>query len=113
MLICADTFVDDYVQRIARFKPDLVLVPYGWAAEVDKWPQHEKDLEHLVARRAKEWNCPVVGTDLVGVIMHGPWTGQTYGGGSVVADASGQTVAVLRDRDVEVRVVEVAVTRHN
>ena len=90
-----------------------MLVPYGWAAEFDKWPQHEKDLEHLVARRAKEWNCPVVGTDLVGVITHGPWTGQTYGGASVVADASGQTVTVLRDRDVEVRVVEVAITRHN
>ncbi len=113
VLICADTFVDDYAQRIAQFKPDLVLVPYGWAAEFDKWPQHEKDLEHLVARRAKEWNCPVVGTDLVGVITHGPWTGQTYGGASVVADASGQAVAVLRDRDVEVRVVELAVTHHN
>lgn len=112
VLICADTFIDDYVQRIAQLKPNLVLVPYGWAAEFDKWPQHEKDLENLVARRAKEWNCPVVGTDLVGVITHGPWTGQTYGGASVVADASGRTVAILRDRDVEVRVVELPIVRH-
>ena len=113
VLICADTFVDAYTERIRHLKPDLVLVPYGWAAEVDKWPQHEKDLEQLVARRAKAWDCPVVGTDLVGVIMHGPWKGQTYGGASVVANASGQAVAVLRDRDVEVRVVELPIAHHN
>jgi len=113
ILICADTFVDAYVERINQLKPDLVLVPYGWAAEVDKWPQHEKDLEHLVARRAAAWKCPVVGTDLVGVIMHGPWKGQTYGGASVVADGSGQVVAILRDRDVEVRVVELPVGRRD
>jgi predicted amidohydrolase len=106
-LICADTFGDAHVERMAESKPDLVLVPYGWAAEVDKWPQHEKDLEHLVARRAQAWRCPVVGTDLVGVIMHGPWQGQTYGGASVVADGAGHVLAVLRDRDVEVRVVDV------
>jgi N-carbamoylputrescine amidase len=111
VLICADTFVDAYVERINQLKPDLVLVPYGWAAEVDKWPQHEKDLEHLIARRAQAWGCPVVGTDLVGVIMHGPWTGQTYGGASVVADGAGHVVAVLRDRDVEVRVVELPMAR--
>ncbi|HMD84760.1 MAG TPA: carbon-nitrogen hydrolase family protein [Terriglobia bacterium] len=111
ILICADTFVDAYVERISKLKPDLVLVPYGWAAEVDKWPEHEKELEHLVARRAEAWKCPVVGTDLVGVIMHGPWKGQTYGGASVVADGSGQVVAVLRDRDVEVRVVELPIAR--
>jgi len=113
VLICADTFVDAYVERINQLNPDLMLVPYGWAAEVDKWPQHEKDLEHLVARRAEAWKCPVVGTDLVGVITHGPWTGQTYGGGSVVADGSGRVVALLRDRDVEVRVVELPVARRD
>jgi predicted amidohydrolase len=113
VLICADTFVDDYVEHITKLKPDLVLAPYGWAAEVDKWPQHEKDLEQLVARRATTWKCPVVGTDLVGVISHGPWKGQTYGGGSVVADGSGQVLAVLRDRDVEVRVVEVPILLHD
>jgi len=105
VLICADTFVDAYVERINQLKPDLVLVPYGWAAQVDKWPQHEQELKHLVARRAATWECPVVGTDLVGVISHGPWKGQTYGGASVVADASGKVLDVLRDRDVEVRTV--------
>ena len=112
VLICADTFVDAYVERIKQLNPDLVLVPYGWAAEVDKWPQHEKELERLVARCAATWKCPVVGTDLVGVIMHGPWKGQTYGGASVVADGSGKVLAILRDRDVEVRVVELPVAQH-
>jgi predicted amidohydrolase len=111
ILICADTFVDAYFERLNQLKPDLVLVPYGWAAEVDKWPEHEKELERLVARRAEAWKCPVVGTDLVGVIMHGPWKGQTYGGASVVADGSGQVMALLRDRDVEVRVVELPIAR--
>ncbi|HTP89002.1 MAG TPA: carbon-nitrogen hydrolase family protein [Bryobacteraceae bacterium] len=107
MVICADTFGDAYAERIAGLKPDLMLVPYGWAAPVDKWPGHSKELERLVSRRAALWKCPVIGTDLVGVMMHGPWKGQTYGGASLVVDASGAVVATLRDRDVEVRVVEV------
>jgi len=113
LVICADTFVDTYAERVAQLKPDLVLVPYGWAATVDEWPAHEKDLERLVARRAQMWKCPVVGTDLVGVMMHGPWTGKTYGGASVVADGSGRVLALLRDRDVEVRVVEFPLTRRD
>ena len=109
IVICADTFGDAYARRIAELKPDLMLVPYGWAAEVDKWPGHSKALERLVTRRAVMWKCPVVGTDLVGVMMHGPWKGQTYGGASLVVDASGAVLATLRDRDVDVRVVDVKV----
>ena len=105
-LICADTFVDSYTERIAKLKPDLMLIPYGWAAEVDKWPGHAKGLERLVVGRAKMFGCPVVGTDLVGVMTHGPWKGQTFGGSSVVANASGHVLATLRDRDVETRVIE-------
>jgi predicted amidohydrolase len=105
--------VDAYAERVAELKPDLMLVPYGWAAEVDKWPEHEKDLERLVARRAQMWKCPVVGTDLVGVMMHGPWKGRTYGGASVVVDGSGKVLAILRDRDVEVRVVELPLARRD
>jgi predicted amidohydrolase len=59
------------------------------------------------------WKCPVVGTDLVGVMMHGPWKGRTYGGGSVVADGSGKVLATLRDRDVEVHVIKLALTRRD
>lgn len=106
MLICADTFEDDFVARAAALRPDLMLVPYGWAAPPEQWPQHAGELENLVARRARDFGCPTVGTDLVGVISHGPWARQTYGAASVVADADGHVLAVLRDRDVEVRTVE-------
>jgi N-carbamoylputrescine amidase len=106
VVICADTFSDEYANRIASLKPDLMLVPYGWAETVDKWPAHERDLEELVISRAKLWKCPVVGTDLVGEMTHGPWTGRTYGGGSVVADGSGKILAILRDRDTDVRVID-------
>ena len=106
VLICADTFVDDYALRLASLKPDLVLVPYGWAETFEKWSQNEKDLERLVASRAKMWKCPTVGTDLVGEMTQGPWKGRSYEGASVVADASGAVLEVLRDRDTDLRVVE-------
>ena len=112
VVICADTFTDAYAQRVASRNPDLMLVPYGWAAPVDKWPAHEKDLERLVASRAKLWKCPTVGTDLVGEMTHGPWKGYTYGGASVVADASGRVIKVLRDRDTDFCVVELTIKRH-
>lgn len=106
LLICADTFVDAYVERVAELRPGLMLVPYGWAAGMEEWPAHARELEDLVVRRAVQWGCPVVGTNLVGVMMHGPWRGRTYGGASVVADGSGALLAKLRDRDVDVRIVE-------
>ncbi len=109
VLICADTFTDEYLDRVKRLKPDLMLVPYGWAAEPAKWPDHAQELEHLIARRAALLNCPMVGTDLVGVMSHGPWKGWTYGGASFVADSAGKILHRLRDRDVEVRVIELPV----
>jgi len=111
LVICADTFEDRIAERIAKLAPDLMLVPYGWAAPADQWPAHAKELETLVARRAAQWNCPVVGTDVIGQMMHGPWKGQTYGGASVVVDASGKVLHVLRDRDVEVRTVALELGR--
>jgi predicted amidohydrolase len=110
-LICADTFEDDYVSRMAALRPDLMLVPYGWAAPAGQWPQHALELQGLVTRRARDFGCCTVGTDLVGAISHGPWTGQTYGGASVAADPNGRVIALLRDRDVEVRTVEVPCVR--
>ena len=111
VLICADTVVDSYAERIASLKPDLMLIPYGWAAEMDKWPQHAKTLERLITGRAAQWKCPIVGTDLVGMMTHGPWKGQTFGGASVVADGTGKVLALLRDRDVEVRVIDLPLRR--
>ncbi len=114
LVICADTFGDQVASRIAQLTPDLMLVPYGWAAPVSEWPQHAKELELLVVKRATQWKCPVVGTDVIGEMTHGPWNGQTYGGASVVVDGSGKAMHILRDRDVEVRTValELAATRH-
>ena len=108
MLICADTFIDAYAERTAAQRPDLMLIPYGWAAEMDRWPGHAKELEGVVTRRARQWGCPVVATDLVGVMTRGAWSGRTFGGASLVADGSGRVLVTLRDRDVDVRTVEVS-----
>ena len=87
VLICADTFIDALVARL------------------------EKNLEKLISQRARVLECPIVGVDLVGVMSQGPWKGRTYGGASIVADATGKILHVLRDRDVEVRVVDVEVRK--
>ncbi len=109
VLICADTFTDAYVERLKALKPDLMLVPYGWAAPNDQWPQHSKLLEDLVKKRAAELKCPMAGVDLVGEMTHGPWAGQTYGGSSFVADANGKILLTARDRDTDLRVIDLAI----
>jgi hypothetical protein len=52
---------------------------------------------------------PVVGTDLVGEMTRGPWSGRIYVGASVVADGSGAVLAILQDRDTEVHLVNLEV----
>lgn len=106
-LICADTFTDSFFQRIRDLKPDFMIVPYGWAAKPAEWPEHAQELEKIVSKRARDLGCDVVGTDLVGIMSAGPWQGYTYGGASVAISASGEVITRLRDRDVEVRVVDV------
>ena len=106
-LICADTFTDSFFQRIRDLKPDFMIVPYGWAAKPAEWPEHAKELEKIVGKRARDSGCDVVGTDLVGIMSAGPWKGYTYGGASVAISASGEVISRLRDRDVEVKVVDV------
>jgi predicted amidohydrolase len=109
VLICADTFSDAFVERMKVLKPDLMLVPYGWAATNDKWPGHSKELEGLVSRRASQVRCPMAGVDLVGEMTHGPWTGWTYGGSSFVADGTGKILLTARDRDTDLRVIELPI----
>lgn len=109
LLICADTFTDAFVERLKHLKPDLMLVPYGWAATNDQWPGHSKELEELVMRRAAQVRCPMVGVDLVGEMTHGPWAGRTYGGSSFVADGEGRILLSARDRDTDLRVIDLAV----
>lgn len=113
ILICADSFKEALLQRMAVLKPDLVLIPYGWAAPVDSWPAHGKQLENTVCNAARVIDAPVIGTDLVGAISHGPWKGFVYGGQSLAVDRSGNVLKMLRDRDREVLVVEVALSPTN
>lgn len=107
MLICADTFRADALKKMAALKPDIVLVPYGWAAPEEKWPDHGKSLRATVANAARKIGTHVIGTDLVGEITQGPWAGQIYGGQSVACDKTGKVIALACDRDRDMRIVTV------
>ncbi len=97
LLICADTHEQGILEQMASLKPDLVLVPYGYAAPEEAWPKHGKQLERVVRNAAKVIGAPVIGTNLIGQITHGPWQGQTYAGHSVAADVRGKILAVGPD----------------
>ena len=107
VMICADSFLMNLLKDMRLLKPDYVLIPYGWAAEETKWPEHGKELMKTVQKAAKAIGCPVVGTDLVGEISHGPWTGQVYGGQSIASDAKGNVLFVSKDRDVDMALVTI------
>ncbi len=107
VLICADTHEREILSRMAKPKPDLLLVPYGYAAEEDAWPKHGKQLERVVANAAKTVHAPVIGTNLIGAITHGPWTGRTYAGHSVAADQKGKILALGRDFDRDIVMVTI------
>ncbi|KAA3605501.1 MAG: carbon-nitrogen hydrolase family protein [Planctomycetota bacterium] len=107
MLICADTFQEDLVGDMAANQPDLLLVPYGWAAPEQDWPQHGQNLHAWVSHTAKAVQAPVVGVDSTGTLRFGPWTGYPLGGQSVVCDAAGRKLGVLADRKPEVRVFSI------
>lgn len=111
LLICADTFLPDALKRMAELKPDLVLVPYGWAAKEEAWPGHGKSLADTVSKAAKVIGAPVIGTNLVGEITQGPWTGQVYGGQSIAADPDGGILLTAKDRDRDVQVISVSLGR--
>lgn len=108
LLICADTHEPEIFTRMARLQPDLVLVPYGYAAPESAWPEHGKVLEHVVMTAAQAFDAPVVGTNLIGQITHGPWTGQTYAGHSVAASRAGEILVLGRDFDRDVAMVTVS-----
>jgi len=104
VLICADTHEPWILKRMADQRPDLVLVPYGYAEEEEAWPDHGKQLERVVRNAASTIGAPVVGTNLIGQITHGPWTGRTYGGHSVAADEAGNLSVVGADFDRDMRI---------
>ncbi len=106
LLICADTHESKILRRMATLKPDLLLVPYGYAAAEDAWPGHGKVLEKVIKDAARKTGAFVVGTNLVGEITHGPWKGRVFGGHSAAADKTGRTVAVAKDRQRDVSIVK-------
>ena len=109
LLICADTFDAPTLEKMSAAKPDLMLVPYGWANRESAWPVHGKNLEDTVRRAATQIRCPVIGTNLVGGISKGPWAGLVYGGQSVAMTDEGQLIAKAADRDRDVKMVKLKV----
>jgi len=106
LLICADTHESEILVRMAALKPDLLLVPYGYAATEDAWPGHGEVLERIVQDTARQVGAFVVGTNLVGEITHGPWKGRLFGGHSTAADKTGRTVGKARDRERDIHIVK-------
>jgi len=109
LLICADTFEDEILKRMAALKPGLLLVPFGWAAEENEWPEHGKKLENVVTEATRKTGAPVVGTDLVGQITRGPWKDRVFGGQSVAADKNGKTLAIAKDRDRDIKIASIRI----
>jgi predicted amidohydrolase len=110
-MICADSFIDEHHEIMRSLRPDLLLIPYGWAADRNEWPAHGKKLEETVCRIAKNVGVPVVGPNLIGEITCGPWKGKTYEGHSVVANSSGAILALGKDSEQEALVIEIASPR--
>jgi predicted amidohydrolase len=107
LLICADTHSDEILQRMAKLKPDLLLVPYGYAEQEKNWPEHGKELERVVNEAGRKTGAVVVGTNLVGEITKGPWKGRIFGGNSVAADKNGKTLTIGADRDRDIKVFSI------
>ncbi|HAK95613.1 MAG TPA: carbon-nitrogen hydrolase family protein [Planctomycetes bacterium] len=89
MLVCADSFERTLLEALARRRPDLVYIPYGWAAPKGAWPEHGFELLKTVQRAARVLEAPVLGPNCVGEITHGEWCGRTYEGLSAAADRTG------------------------
>ncbi len=107
LLICADTHEDEILERMAELKPDLLLVPYGYAEMDNNWPEHGKELERVVNNAGRKAGAVVVGTNLVGEITKGPWKGRIFGGHSVAADKNGKTLTIGTDRDIDIKIVSI------
>lgn len=107
ILICADSFKDEIINQMKELKPDFVIIPYGWANDEKSWPEHGKELTKTVKNAAKKMGCPVIGTDLVGEISHGPWKGKVYGGSSIASDESGNIIGIGKDRDRDILVTTI------
>lgn len=109
LLVCADSFQRENLVAMQQMQPDLLLIPYGWAAPEAAWPAHGLALQKVVQHAAQVAGCPVVGADLVGILTNGPWKGQVYGGQSVACDKKGAIIALGKDREPDLLVFTVSV----
>jgi predicted amidohydrolase len=109
LMICADSFRETLLMSMKAKKPDLVLIPYGWAAPENEWPGHGKELLKVVINAAKKVNCPVIGTNLIGQVSHGPWTGQVYGGQSVAYDNRNNMLKIGKDRERDIVLINIRI----
>ena len=107
LLICADTHDNKILKRMAALKPDLLLIPYGYAAAENEWPGHGRELEKFVINTARKTKAFVIGTNLVGEITKGPWKGRIYGGQSVAVDKTGRIILVAKDRDRDINIINI------
>ena len=109
LLICADTHDEQILAQMAAARPDLVLVPYGYAEKSDKWPGHGKELARVVVNTAGKTGAVAVGANVIGQITHGPWAGRVYGGQSLAAGPTGEVIVKAADRDRNIVVFEASV----
>ncbi|MFH1367501.1 MAG: carbon-nitrogen hydrolase family protein [Elusimicrobiota bacterium] len=110
LLICADTFDNNNLRRMAALEPDLLLVPYGWVNNEAAWPKHGEALAKVVAWAAQVTGAPAVGTDSIGQVSHGCWAGSYYGGASVAYYPNWVKIGAAADRDREVKIVNIELT---
>jgi predicted amidohydrolase len=107
LLICADTHRADILDRMTALKPKLLLVPYGYAEKEENWPGHGREFHQIVINAAKRTGATIVGTNSIGQITKGPWTGRVYGGQSIAVEKSGKVLGVAKDRDRDIKTIQI------
>jgi N-carbamoylputrescine amidase len=110
LLICADTGLWWLVDAMAACEPDILLVPFGWAALPENWPENGQSMIDQATYCATTCGAMLIGTNSLGTITNGPWTGWIYGGQSAAISASGDLVATGADRVRDIVIVAVPYT---
>lgn len=75
----------------------------------NEWPQHGQELVKVVKNTANTVGCPVVGTDLIGQILEGPWNRQVCGGQSVFYNPKNAELIVGKDREREIVLITIEI----
>jgi predicted amidohydrolase len=107
ILICADSFKDTLLIEMLNYQPEVVIIPYGWAAEDNGWPMHGNELIKVVQHAAQTMKCAVVGPNTVGKIGHGIWKGRVYNGQSVAANKFGDIIALGKAGEPDLILIDI------